>query len=146
MLKYLIAIGLLLASEANAATLISTATGNIGSSSTWSTVDTTSLLNSETGNTALNATNGTSSAFTPGAITISGIAVKLAALTNSSGTVKIELVQAGSSVSGTPITVNCADLVSSADLGRRYSLQRQDHNGIELQSFVLDRRYRQQLV
>lgn len=93
--------------------MISTASGNINATGTWSVVDATSLLNSESGSTALNAANGTSSAFTPGAITVSGIAVKLATNTNSTGTVKIELVVAGTSVPGTAVTLNCADLVTA---------------------------------
>lgn len=98
----------------HAAILISTASGNINATGTWSVVDATSYLNSETGSTALNGTTGTSSAFTPGAITISGLAPKLVALTSNTGTLKIELVLAGVSVSGTAVTVNCADLPSAA--------------------------------
>jgi hypothetical protein len=110
----LIIAALLLPTMASAANLISMASGNIDSSGTWSTIDATSFLNSESGSTVLNAINGTSSAFTPGAITIKGLAVKLSVLTNSAGTAKIELVQGGSSVSGTAVTVNCADLVSAS--------------------------------
>ena len=110
----LVIAALLMPALASAANLISTASGNIDSAGTWSTIDTTSFLNSETGSTALNVTNGTSSAFTPGAITIRGLAVKLSALTNSAGTAEIKLVQGGVDVSGTPVTVNCTDLVSAS--------------------------------
>lgn len=96
------------------ATLLATASGNLTSSSTWKTVDTTSLLNSEAGNTASTTSYVYSSTFTPGAITVDGIAVKLASKT-SGGTISIELYNNTGAASVKTVTANIADLASAGN-------------------------------
>lgn len=89
----------ILASDGNA-------TGNI-----WGTVDATSLLNSEAANTLLTTAYVESAAFTPGAIVVDGIAVKIAARALSpSGTISARIAQAGSTVAGTEVTINVSDI------------------------------------
>mgnify|MGYP001607899242 FL=1 len=100
------------------ARLVSTATGNFTASGTWSLVDTTSYLNSETGTTNVPSSAGAgarSAAFTPGAITITGIAVKLGQRIGTTGTLTIELYNntLGAVVAATTITINVADLPAS---------------------------------
>jgi hypothetical protein len=91
--------------------LISCATGDWTAASTWALVDATSLLDSEAGNTALTTSYVESASFTPGAITIDGIAVKLASRAASpSGTISVRLAQAGVTVPGTEVTLNVSDL------------------------------------
>ncbi len=93
------------------AVLVAFANGNLTSSSTWETADSTSYLNSETGNTAVTTSYVESSGFTPGAITIDGIAVKIASRAASpTGTISVRLAQAGVLVANTEITVNVSDL------------------------------------
>lgn len=96
------------------ATLVSRASGNFTNASTWGVVDSTSLLDSETANTALTTSYVTSSTFTPGAITIDRICIKIAsrATGSPSNTISVALDQAGSTVSGTEVTINVADLDS----------------------------------
>lgn len=99
------------------ATLLSQANGNFTTASTWGLVDSTSYLNSEvnTQNTTTTFTNG--SQFTPGAITIDGIAIKVNSHTLV-GTVSLRLVTGGgvagtttgTAVSGTTVTINVLDL------------------------------------
>lgn len=103
------------------ARLLSSATGNFTSSSTWSTSDATALLDSNAGNTALTTSYVASSSFSPGAITIDGIAIKIASRAASpTGTISIELYNAslGASVSGTEVTLNVSDI----DLGATAAL------------------------
>lgn len=97
------------------ANLASIVTGNFSAASTWSLIDSTSYLNSETSTAVVPTSAGAtarSSAFTPGAITISGIAVKLANRTGTTGTLTVELWNntLGSVVAATTVTINTADL------------------------------------
>ncbi len=95
------------------ATLISVATGNWTASGSWALVNSTALLDSENNNTALTTSYVASANFTPGAITVDGIAVKLASRTVSpSGTVSIELWNSTDSVSVDSVTIDVADLPS----------------------------------
>lgn len=90
---------------------ISIATGNFADASTWGVVDATSLLDSEVGSTALTTAYVESAAFTPGAITIDGIAIKLAArVASPTGTISVRLAQAGATVAGTEVAINVSDL------------------------------------
>ncbi len=79
-------------------------------STTWATIDATSFSNSETANTVLTTSYVESSAFTPGAITIDGHAVKIASRPGSTGTISSRLAIAGVLVAGTEVTVNVSDL------------------------------------
>jgi hypothetical protein len=89
--------------------LLSKATGNFLTAGTWALVDATSYLNSEAVVNQLNTGNsGTSSTFTPGAITVDAAAVKLAARLGTLGTVTVALQTGGSDVATT--TINVADL------------------------------------
>lgn len=93
-------------------TLISCATGNFLTAGTWALVDSTSLLDSEAANTALTTSYVESAAFTPNAITIDGIAVKLSsrATGTPSNTISVRLALAGVTVTGTEVTINVSDL------------------------------------
>jgi hypothetical protein len=101
------------------ATLIAAANGNWTTATTWQVVDATSLLDSQTGNFTL-ATAPTWSqgqAFTPGAITIDGLAIKVATrVATPSGTISVRLfnVTGGAAVAGTTVTINVSDLPASA--------------------------------
>lgn len=100
------------------ATRYSKATGNWLTAGTWGLVDSTSFNNSESANTALTTSYQLSSTFTPGAITISHLAIKLAVRTGTTGTISVCLDQGGSDVAGTTVTINTADLpvAATADL------------------------------
>jgi|GEM_PF-2277649 len=80
---------------------------------TWAVVDATSLLDSEAGNTEIGTSYTPSSNFTPGAIEIDGIAVKLASRAASGAyTMSVQLYNAtdGAAVAGTEVTINLTDL------------------------------------
>ena len=96
----------------------SIATGNFLTAGTWGTVDATSYNNSEATTTALTTTYATSSTFTPGAITISHIGVKLSVRNGTTGTISVCLDLATVDVAGTTVTINTADLpvAATADL------------------------------
>lgn len=94
-------------------TLLSCATGNFLTAATWALVDSTSFLNSEAGNSALTTTYTESQSFTPGAITIDGIAVKIGARGGTTGTFSVRLAQAGALVAGTEVTVDAADVAAA---------------------------------
>lgn len=87
------------------------ANGNLTSSSTWESTDSTSYSNSESANSALTTSQVSSTTFTPGAITIDGIGVKIASRAASpSGTMTVQLTQGGVLVTGTNVTINVSDL------------------------------------
>ncbi len=96
------------------AVLKSIASGDWTSASTWAVVNSTSYNNTETTTTLLTTSYQTSSTFTPGAITVDGIAVKLSARNGTTGTMTVALDQAGSDVAGTVVVINTADLPAAA--------------------------------
>lgn len=116
--RFAIAAGALLVSTCvHATTLMSTATGNIDSTATWSVVDTTgsnAYLNSETTNSALITSGVASSSFTPAAETVTEIGVKLASVaTSPSGTLTVKLANSTSPGNREcSLTVNVADLTA----------------------------------
>lgn len=93
---------------------MSAANGDFTTAGTWQAIDATSYLNAEAGpETITTAYSGTrSSAFTPGAIEIDGIAVKLGSRSGTTGTISVnlELDSDNSQVAGTEVTIDCADL------------------------------------
>lgn len=93
------------------ANLISAVTGNFTTAGTWQTVDATSELDSEAGNTAISTSNLDSATFVPTAITVDGVALKLNARAASpSGTFKVTLRDSTTSTDIDSCTVNVSDL------------------------------------
>lgn len=102
------------------ARLLSIATGNLTTAGTWGTIDATSYLNAENSTESLLTTNYSdtrSSAFTTGAIEISGIAVKLCERIGTTGTMSVHLEKDSddSEVVGTEVTINVADLPAATE-------------------------------
>lgn len=100
----------------------SIATGNFTAAGTWGTVDATSYLNAENATESLLTTaySGTrSSVFTPGAITVSHLAVKLCERIGTTGTMSVSLRNAtiglDDFVAGTEVTINTADLPTALE-------------------------------
>ena len=75
------------------ATRMSIASGNFSSAASWAVVDSTSLLMPTVTSSTLTTlySDTRSSAFTPGAITIDGIAVWLASRLGTPGTMSVSL-------------------------------------------------------
>ena len=97
------------------AVLIATADGNLTAAATWGQVDATSFLDSEASFTTLTTAYVETAAFTPGAITIDGIAVKVSNRPGATGTMSIRLAQAGALVAGTEVTINITDMDPNQD-------------------------------
>lgn len=102
------------------ANLICTADGNLTAAATWATPDATALVEPTLlGSTALTVGNLDSAAFIPGAITVDGVAVKLAsrAAGTPTNTMTISLVDTTAVVVKGTVTVNVSDLAacSTAD-------------------------------
>lgn len=98
------------------ATLHARANGNLLDAATWGVVDSTSLLDSEANNTALTTSYVSSSTFTPGAITIDGIAVKVHSRNATpTGTMSVQLFDStgAAPVAGTEVTINVSDIISA---------------------------------
>jgi len=93
---------------------IATADGNLTTAATWGVVDATSLLDSQAGNAVLTTTpTGAAAGVTPGAITIDGMAVKIATRAASpTGTMTVVLrnVTDAADVAGTSVTINVSDI------------------------------------
>lgn len=91
---------------------IAVSNGNFTSAGTWLAVDATSLVDSEATNTALTTAYQNSTAFTPGAITVDGVAIKIAsrAAGSPTNTITVRLGQGGVDVAGTPTTMNVSDI------------------------------------
>jgi hypothetical protein len=95
------------------AVLVATANGNLSAGATWGVVDATALLDSEANNTALGTAYTETAGFTPGAIVVDAIAVKVAARNATpTGTISVRLAQAGATVAGTECTINVSDIDS----------------------------------
>lgn len=100
------------------ATLVGVFTGNFTAAS-WLTADATALLDSEAGTIALTTSYQESSAFTPGAITVDGVAIKIAsrAAGSPSNTITLRLATGGVLVTGTETTMNVSDIDACASTG-----------------------------
>lgn len=95
------------------ATVVSRATGNWLTTATWALCDATSELDSETGSTAMTTSYVASSAFTPGAITVDAILVKLASrVASPSGTFSVQLYNSTGATPVATVTINAADLAN----------------------------------
>jgi hypothetical protein len=82
-------------------------------SSNWKTVDATSYQGSEIQNATLSTSYTSSSTFTPGAITIEGILIKvLAKAVSPSGTMDVRLFNSTDSTQAALVTVNVSDIQS----------------------------------
>jgi hypothetical protein len=95
------------------AILFSVQSGNFTDSNSWKVVNSTAYSNTETASTNLTTAfaTSTSNAFTPGAITVEGIALKCYARAASpSGTMSVRLATGGVAVTGTTVTINVSDL------------------------------------
>ena len=93
------------------AVLFSVQSGNWTTSTTWKVVDSTSFTNTETSGTNLTTGYQSSNTFTPGAITVEGIAVKVSSRPGvASGTISVRLSTGGAGVAGTTVTINVSDL------------------------------------
>lgn len=98
------------------ASLVSITTGNLTSAGTWGLVDTTSELDSEAGNQQIGTSSTDTSSFTPGAITVDGVLVKMYQRASSpSGTLTVTLRNSSSSVDVVSVTVNVSDLPLSSN-------------------------------
>lgn len=99
------------------------ADGDWTAAATWGVCNATALLDSQAANTALTTAFTTSATFTPGAITIDGIAVKVASRNSSpNGTLTVRLAQGGVAVAGTTVTINVADIPNNIGTpGNSYS-------------------------
>lgn len=96
-------------------TKIAAANNNLTNAATWQDADSTSLLVSSSNNTTLTTSYVSSSTFTPGAITIDGIAVWVNTRPGSTGTISVALDQATVTVVGTEVTIDVADIPSDGN-------------------------------
>lgn len=92
------------------ALLVCCADGNWTTAGTWAVGDNTSLLRAISNNTNSTTAYVESAAFTPGAITIDAILVRIAARNGTTGTMSVRLAQGGATVAGTEVTVNMTDI------------------------------------
>lgn len=93
------------------ASLISIATGNFTTAGTWATVDANSFLDSELNSTTSTTSNVFSGTFTPGAITVDGIAVKIAArVASPTGTFTAGLFLNAGNALVAETTINVSDI------------------------------------
>lgn len=100
------------------ATRILSATGGFVTAATWFTAEPVSELDSEAGNNnpgTVAGTNTDSSTFTPGAVTVRGIGVKIKSLAASpTGTLKVTLRNSTGSTDVASVTINMSDLQPNA--------------------------------
>lgn len=92
--------------------LIACADGDFTAAATWAVADATSLLDSQVNSTSLTTSFVSSQGFTPGAIEIDGIAVKVArhGTATPTGTMTVRLATGGVAVAGTTVTINVTDI------------------------------------
>jgi hypothetical protein len=97
--------------------LVAIVTGNLTAAATWGQTDATSnLVSTNTGSTALTTSDQDSAAFAPGAITVIGIALRLAARAAGSptNTITITLRNSTGSLDVAAVTANVSDLPVAA--------------------------------
>lgn len=93
------------------ATLLSRASGNFTDAATWSLVESASYSDSETGTNTVGLVYALSNAFTPAAVEIDAIGIKLANRTiGDASDISVALDVGGSTVAGTEVTIDTQDL------------------------------------
>lgn len=92
------------------AILNSRQSGNFTAATTWGVVDNTSFLNSTANASNTTTTYVESQTFTPGAITIDAIGIRLNGVLTNSGTFSVRLALGGVTVVGTEVTINVSDI------------------------------------
>ena len=102
------------------ARLCAAANGDNTSAATWGVINATSYVEANTTSTIIPTTYATTYAqFTPGAITVDGLAVRLSARNGTAGTFSVDLYNhtAAASVAGSEVTIDANDvgLVTSAN-------------------------------
>jgi hypothetical protein len=100
--------------------LVADADGDWTAAATWKVANATgtTLLDAQTGGNVLTTAFVSSQAFTPGAITVAGLCVKVATNTISgAATVSVRLAVGGVAVAGTTVTINQADMPASMTPG-----------------------------
>jgi hypothetical protein len=102
------------------AILHSIQSGNFTSASTWGVVDPTSYLDSRAGSNSTNTIQTNSSvAFTPGAITISGVAIQIFGRATT-GTVTMRLWNTTANAVVKDVTINVSDLAATGAVASPY--------------------------
>lgn len=93
------------------ARLCSAATGNFTAAGTWKVLNATSWQSAMSASSTVGTTYTETTSFTPGAITVDAIMLRLAVVaTTPTGTFTVRLAQGGTLVTGTEVTVNVSDL------------------------------------
>ena len=96
------------------ATKIAVANGNFSAAATWATVDSTNLISTSSGTTTLTTSNQNSAAFTPGAITVDGVALKFAYIATTpampSSTITVTLRNSTDSIDIVSLAYNLAEI------------------------------------
>lgn len=90
---------------------VSVASGNWTTAGTWKVADGTSLLDAQNVAQALTTTFASSAAFAPGAITVEGLAVKVAFRhPTPTAAMEVRLAVGGVAVAGTTVSINATDI------------------------------------
>jgi hypothetical protein len=92
------------------ATLLSIATGNFTSASTWSSCFSGGTLTSGSTATALTTSYQESSTFNGANAVVDAVAVQVAVRTGTTGTITLHLTTSAVEVVGSPVTINCSDI------------------------------------
>lgn len=95
------------------ATYVSCATGNFTSATTFALVDSTSYLDSEASPSNISTSNIDTVSFTPGAITVDGVGIKMNSNSGTAGTITITLRNVTGGVDVTSVTLNTSDFRTS---------------------------------
>jgi len=90
------------------------AISNLWTDATWQTVDSTSYLKSEVASTTTTTSFVASTAFTPGAITVEGILLRVKGTTTTpTGTFSVELYNSTGAASVATVTCNATDITNN---------------------------------
>lgn len=101
------------------ARLVSIASGNFTAAATWGVSNTTMFTDSQTGSHAIGTSATTFGSTVPGAITISGVAIKIAQrATSPSGTFTVYLRNVTTATDVTSVTINVSDLPTPGTAGQ----------------------------
>jgi hypothetical protein len=124
---------LFIASSAQAATLLSTTTGNFTAAGTWKVASAvaSSEIDSDASSFNLSTGNSDSTAFTPAATGIDAVAIKISSIVTPTGTVTVKLRNSTTSTDAATVTINASDLATSAKGWHVFSFATVTPNGTD---------------